>query len=187
MKTKFIFLITSIVLCPQLIFAQTPVPTHTLDPGVEWRFKDGEIIQVPVDTPTPTPLPGKTFTDGVGRSTERAKEYARSMGFDENEIGYDEAGTNAEESPGLKYFQLPAHEIIEGCLYTTGYSFPNFCFEWNDKEGKDIKVFEAGKDPQTTLDALKKKYGIKGVYNVVPKGYFARPPRALENADSHQD
>ena len=68
-------------------------------------------------------------------------------------------------------FELPPEQIIPNCTYAGGATFPDNC-----TDDEDNLIFEAGREPQSTLDAIKARYGITGEYNVVPPGYKAKTP-----------
>jgi hypothetical protein len=136
--------------------------------------KDGKVIRVPILSDAKRIESAYVDEEGLKKSQEAFDEFRKSQGLPPAPV-FVPPPEEQRDPNEIETFQLPEAQLISGCIYTKGSSFPNYCFD-EGADGEESKViFEAGKDPQTTLDAIKASQGITGEYNVVPEGYAAKP------------
>ena len=142
---------------------------NTKDQETQTRImsKDGRYYGIQVPVPDP-----HIMNDGQKRLRDetRRKSLENMNNLKEGDILLveDPTDTSSAEDPGyLIRFELNESEIIEGCNYSVGFSFPYNCTD----EEENI-IFTAGKDPQSVLDQLMVKQGIKSQHNKVPDDYI---------------
>jgi hypothetical protein len=141
--------------------------------------KDGKVIQVPAP-------PEKEMDEVNGRETyktlypeeykeleDQVSEFRKSQGLPPEAPSYYPKKERRDPTE-IVNFEMPPKEEIPGCDYAPGFSFPDICYEHElGVATSDRVIFRAGVDPQSVLDAIKKKYGVIGKYNVMPDGYTA--------------
>lgn len=86
-----------------------------------------------------------------------------SENSDKEQLRSDET-INIKSHQGHYVFNMPEKELLRGCQYTEGYSFPSLC---TDEKGNVI--FDLLKDDQKVLDKIIKKQGRRGKYNKIDK------------------
>lgn len=74
-----------------------------------------------------------------------------------------------KQRSGFYWFDMPENEMLRGCEYTQGYSFPDVC-----KDEKGDIIFDLLKDNQNVLDKIIQKQGKKGKYNKIENGIWVR-------------
>ena len=159
-----------LMLCESYLFADE----HVNSTGRK-LFKDGKLIPYPYTVATSRPNQG-TFTPDGGK--ERFDEATKKFAEETDGIpGYVMTPAPIPEDD-IENFELSIEERIPGCSYAAGYTFPDFCHN-----SENEVIFEAGRDSQSVLDQLKKEHGIKSNYNIVPKGYKARPDDANQEGE----
>jgi hypothetical protein len=140
--------------------------------------KDGEVIRVPArperefSEVDPTESYKLADPEGYQKNQANLKAYRESQGAPPGQWYFPPK--TKRDPDKIETFEIPPDEMIPGCSYAAGASFPGHC---NDEEPGGMPtenvIFRAGKDPQSVLDAIKKKHGITGEYNVMPEGYTA--------------
>jgi hypothetical protein len=140
--------------------------------GIPYRkeIKDNVIYILPDTTQknevSTNQVGGDGFLDEEGR--KRFEEGARL-------IAKETGGTMMyimEGSPEIKgeveYFVMPEDKMLSDCIYTKGYTYPSNC----TSDDEEIKfIFQAGIDPQSTLDEIARSQGKLSEYNKIPEDY----------------
>jgi hypothetical protein len=147
------------------------------EPQTMLLYKDGEVIRVPappeqdLSEEDPTEAYKLADPEGYQMAQDGMKAYRESQGMPPGQWYFPPKKRDPNKP---KLFEIPPDEAIPGCHYAAGASFPHLCYgEKIDVPPSKRIVFTAGKDSQSVLDEIKKKYGITGEYNVVPENYTA--------------
>ena len=112
------------------------------------------------------------------KSKERAVEFLKRDKESARRIGLKSWVPPEPGNPDHvdDYFVMPDREVLFGCTYAAGYSYPSIC---HDSKGR--RIFDADVDNQEVLDKIVKQQGIKGKYNKMPGGKpKAKDPRISE-------
>lgn len=89
---------------------------------------------------------------------EKQKQTAEQMGFK----WYPPQPGNPDHVQD--YFDMPTDELLSGCTYAKGYSYPSIC-----TNNKGNVIFDSSVDGQWKLDAIAISQGRLGKYNKMPK------------------
>lgn len=109
-----------------------------------YRTEDGTVIDV----------------KGRERSEAANKKLMKSMGYKHYPM------REGEKDWVEEYFTMPPNDMLLGCTYVPGFSFPANC---TDKKGNII--FNSSKHKQEVLDKIINSQGKqKGKYNKMPNG-----------------
>jgi hypothetical protein len=151
-----------------------PLRGYSEEPRTILFFKDGKTTRIPAPPEGEQLSDENTFVNKEEhtRAQERFNEYRKAQGVPTAPVFVYEQKKKRDPNEVVK-FEIPKEQALGGCMYAAGYSYPHTCI--GDRIGNEEPkvIFEAGKDPQAVLEAIKANQGITGEYNVVPEDYTA--------------
>ena len=100
------------------------------------------------------------------RSKKEAAKYLRldKQNFESSGLIWNPPQPGNPDSVETE-FEMPPDEVLFGCSYTPGYTYPGGC---SDDDGN--LIFDPAVHGQDVLDSIVKKQGKQGKYNKLPDG-----------------